>query len=84
MALRGPIVDIRLASIWLSWRNDVFTFELGQMMHRHGSEWAEMTRVAEHSPDAGDPERRLLRGEQVYRCAGCDEEMAFIPPERAR
>ena len=50
---------------------------MARLMHRHGDEWVEMTPVADHSPDARDPERRLLRGEQVFRCSGCDEEMQF-------
>jgi len=54
--------------------------EKHRLMHRHGEEWAEMTPVAEHSPQARDPERRLLRGERVYRCSGCDEELRVSDP----
>lgn len=59
----------------------MFNIDLARMMHRHGDEWAEMNPVEDHSPDARDPERRLLRGEQVYRCDRCDEEIRFIPPQ---
>jgi len=55
----------------------VLNLDMARLMHRHGDEWVEMTPVADHSPDARDPERRLLRGEQVFRCSGCDEEMQF-------
>jgi len=54
---------------------------MDRLMHRHGDEWKEMTPVADHSPDARDPERRLLRGERLYRCSGCDAEMAVVPPD---
>jgi hypothetical protein len=57
----------------------VLNIDLARLKHRHGDEWVEMTPVADHSPDARDPERRLLRGEQVYRCEGCDEEIRFTP-----
>jgi len=59
----------------------VFNLDMDRLMHRHGDDWMEMTPVADHSPDARDPERRLLRGERVYRCSGCDEEMAVVPAE---
>ena len=59
----------------------MFNLEMDRLMHRHGDEWMEMRPVADHSPDERDPERRLLRGERVYRCSGCDEEMAFVAPE---
>jgi len=59
----------------------VFNIDMDRIMHRHGDDWLEMTPAADHSPDARDPERRLLRGERVYRCTGCEEEMAFVPPE---
>jgi hypothetical protein len=49
-------------------------------MHRHGDEWVEMKPVdSPHSPDAADPERQMIRGEQVFRCTGCDEEMQLAP-----
>lgn len=57
----------------------MFNLEMDRLMHRHGDEWLEMTPVADRSPDARDPERRLLRGERVYRCTGCDEEIQVVP-----
>ncbi len=59
----------------------VLNLDMARLMHRHGDEWVEMSPVADHSPDARDPERRLLQGVQVYRCKGCDEEMQFTPRE---
>jgi hypothetical protein len=59
----------------------VFNIEMARLKHRHGDEWVEMSPVAAHSPDARDPERRLLAGARVYRCEGCDEEMQVTPPE---
>jgi hypothetical protein len=57
----------------------VLNLDMARLMHRHGDEWVELTPVDDHSPDGRDPERRLLRGERVYRCPDCDEEIRFIP-----
>jgi hypothetical protein len=57
----------------------VINLDMARFMHRHGEDWVEMTPVADHSPDARDPERRLVRGERVFRCSGCDDEMRFVP-----
>jgi hypothetical protein len=51
----------------------VLNFET--IMHRHGNDWVEMRPVDAHSPDARDPERELLRGERLFRCSACDEEI---------
>jgi hypothetical protein len=60
----------------------VLNFQAARLMHRHDKEWVEMTPVAApHSPDALDPERRLLHGGQVYRCVGCDDEIQVAMPE---
>ena len=59
----------------------MFNIDVARVMHRHGDEWAEMSPVADHSPDARDPERRLIAGARVYRCGGCDEEVQVTPPE---
>jgi hypothetical protein len=57
----------------------VINFGNDRLMHRHGDQWVEMKPVSSsHSPDEQDPERRLIRGEQVYRCEGCDEEMQVV------
>ena len=50
-------------------------FETTKIMHRHGEDWAEMRPVDAHSPDAWDPERELLRGERLFRCSECDDEI---------
>jgi len=58
----------------------LFNFEMDRPMHRHGDEWVEMKPVgSQHTPDDHDPERQMIRGEQVYRCIGCDEEMQIAP-----
>jgi len=59
----------------------MFNLDLARLTHRHGSEWYEMTPVSAHSPDPRDPERRLLAGERVFRCTGCDEEIRILPPD---
>jgi hypothetical protein len=61
----------------------VLNIDLGRMMHRHGDRWMEMIPAADHSPDPQDPERRMLRGEQIYRCESCDEEVRIVPPDTA-
>jgi hypothetical protein len=37
-----------------------------------------MEEVEHHTPAFHDPERRLLRAEQIYRCASCDEEVKIV------
>jgi len=59
----------------------VFDLDLARMMHRHGDESMEMLPAEQHSPDPRDPERRLLRGQQVYKCEGCDEEVRITRPD---
>ena len=44
-------------------------------MHRHGNDWVEMRPVDSHSPDTRDPERELIRGQRLFRCSACDEEI---------
>jgi hypothetical protein len=61
----------------------VINIDIARLMHRHGDEWVEMSPVADHSPDARDPERRLLAGERAYRCDACDEEVKIMPPDPA-
>jgi hypothetical protein len=65
-------------------RRHVFNLDMDRLMHRHGDNWIEMAPLADHTPDPRDPERRLLRGERVYRCQGCDEEISVMPPEVPR
>ena len=50
------------------------------LLHRHGDEWRELREVRHASPDESDIERRLLRGERVFRCAECDLEIIAVPP----
>lgn len=57
----------------------MLNIDLARLMHRHGDEWVEMESVEPHSPAERDPERQLLRGERVFRCSGCDEEMRILP-----
>ena len=49
-------------------------FDSLTLLHRHGDDWVPMEEVA-HTVDDHDPERRLLRGERVFRCSGCDEQV---------
>jgi hypothetical protein len=51
-----------------------------QLLHRHGDDWAPL-RQAEHTPDDHDLERRLLRGDKLFKCAECDLEILVVPPE---
>jgi hypothetical protein len=62
----------------------VLNFETNRIMHRHGNDWVEMNPVASHSPDARDPERELLRGEQLFRCSACDEEISVTTKDPPR
>lgn len=52
-----------------------------EILHRHGNDWTPL-REAEHStPDDHDVERRLLRGEKLFRCVECDLEILVVPPD---
>jgi hypothetical protein len=52
-----------------------------ELLHRHGNDWAPL-RPTEHStPDDHDLERRLLRGEKLFRCGECDLEILVVPPD---
>ncbi len=62
----------------------MLSLDLARLMHRHGDDWAPMSPVADHNPDALDPERQLLRGARVFRCASCDEEILVEAPEAPR
>ena len=58
----------------------MFTFEQMAFLHRHEDEWRELQEVPHHaSSDDEDLERRLLRGEKVYRCVECDLEVVAAP-----
>jgi hypothetical protein len=51
-----------------------------QLLHRHGDDWTPL-QPAEHSVDDHDVERRLLRGDKLYRCSECDLEILVVPPD---
>ena len=53
----------------------MLNFETSRIMHKHGDDWAEMRAVEAHTPDSRDPERELLRGERLFRCTACDDEI---------
>jgi hypothetical protein len=50
-------------------------FDQLTLLHRHGDEWLPMEEVKPSSVDDLDPERRLLRGERVFRCTACEDEV---------
>ena len=58
----------------------MFNFEQMALLHRHEKEWQELREVRHASPDDDDIERRLLRGERVFRCVECDLEIVAVPP----
>ena len=52
-----------------------------QMLHRHGDAWEPLEQAEHTSPTDHDLERRLLRGEKLYRCAECELEVLVVPSE---
>jgi hypothetical protein len=52
-----------------------------EMLHRHGNEWAPLEQVEHMSPDDHDIERRLLRGDKLFKCSECDLEILVVPPD---
>lgn len=50
------------------------------LLHRHGDEWQELREVRHASPDDDDIERRMLRGERLFRCSECELEILAVPP----
>ena len=59
----------------------MFTFDQMALLHRHDGDWQEMREVRHAGPEEDDIERRLLRGERVFRCTECDLEIVAVPPE---
>jgi hypothetical protein len=53
-----------------------------EMLHRHGDEWKPLEEVGHHSASDHDLERRLLRGDKLFRCADCDLEILVVPPDQ--
>lgn len=49
-------------------------FDQLTLLHRHGDDWRPMEEVP-HSAVDHDPERRLLRGERLFRCSACEDEV---------
>jgi len=52
-----------------------------EMLHRHGDEWAPLEQAEHTSPADHDIERRMLRGEKLFKCAECDLEILVVPPD---
>ena len=52
-----------------------------EMLHRHGNDWAVLEESEHTSPDDHDIERRLLRGEKLFKCTECDLEILVVPPD---
>jgi hypothetical protein len=44
------------------------------LLHRHGDDWLPMEEV-KHTSVEHDPERRMLRGERIFRCEQCADEV---------
>ncbi len=52
-----------------------------ELLHRHGNEWAQLQEAEHNSPEDHDIERRLLRGDKLFKCAECDLEILVVPPD---
>jgi hypothetical protein len=52
-----------------------------EMLHRHGGDWAPLEHVEHTSPADHDVERRLLRGDKLFKCSECDLEILVVPPD---
>jgi hypothetical protein len=52
-----------------------------EMLHRHGGEWAPLEPAEHMTPDDHDIERRLLRGDKLFKCTECDLEILVVPPD---
>lgn len=61
----------------------MLNFEQLTLLHRHDDDWRPMDQVQHPSPDDSDIERRLLRGEKLFRCASCELEVMAVPPDEA-
>ena len=57
----------------------MFNFEQMALLHRHGGEWRELSEERHPSPDDDDLERRLLRGEKLFKCTECELEVLAVP-----
>jgi hypothetical protein len=52
-----------------------------EMLHRHGNDWAPLEQAEHTTPDDHDIERRLLRGDKLFKCSECDLEILVVPPD---
>jgi hypothetical protein len=52
------------------------------LLHRHGDDWLPLQQ-ADHSSVDHDVERRLLKGDRLFRCDECDLEILVVPPDAA-
>jgi hypothetical protein len=52
------------------------------LLHRHGDDWLPL-QPADHSSADHDIERRLLKGERLFKCEECDLEILVVPPDAA-
>jgi hypothetical protein len=52
-----------------------------EMLHRHGNDWTPLHEAEHATPDDHDVERRLLRGEKLFRCEECELEILVVPPD---
>lgn len=60
----------------------VLSFNQLTLLHRHGDDWRPLESVGgDHSIEDHDLERRLLRGEKLYRCTECELEILAVPPD---
>jgi hypothetical protein len=50
------------------------------LLHRHGGDWLPL-QPAEHSSADHDVERRLLKGDKLFKCTECDLEILLVPPD---
>lgn len=51
-----------------------------QLLHRHDNDWTPLEEV-DHSSVDHDLERRLLRGDRLFKCTECDLEILVVPPD---
>ncbi|MEP6469546.1 MAG: hypothetical protein ABJC24_07220 [Chloroflexota bacterium] len=52
-----------------------------ELLHRHGNDWTPLRQAPHSTPDDHDIERRMLRGEKLFRCEECDLEIMVVPPD---
>jgi len=50
-----------------------------RLLHEHGDSWEELKEGERSTPVEQDPERLLLKGAKVFRCASCNESFTMVP-----